>query len=154
MRKKYFIFFILLIGTLFITSCSSSGPNQSGEFAGITATVYKSPTCGCCVGYSAYLEEQGFTVEIVSMKNMDSVKERYNIPSEMESCHTTVIGEYFIEGHVPIEGVKKLLDEKPTIDGIALPRMPIGSPGMPGVKKEIFNIRSLTNGKIGDFTTI
>jgi hypothetical protein len=74
---------------------------------------------------------------------MQSVKEKYDISPIMESCHTMVIDDYVVEGHVPIEVVKKLLTEKPNIAGISLPDMPAGSPGMPGIKRDPFTIYSL-----------
>ena len=114
-------------------------------------TVFYSPTCSCCKEYLAYLKVQGFPVEEKETRDMLSVKEKYQIPSEMESCHTAVIGDYFIEGHVPAEAIKKLLEEKPKIDGIALPGMPSGSPGMPGPKKGTLKIHGLSGGQMQDF---
>jgi rhodanese-related sulfurtransferase len=118
------------------------------------AIVFKSSSCGCCVGYSAELENQGFIVETKNTMDMNSIKQRYNIPRDMESCHTTVIGDYFVEGHVPFEAVEKLLSEKPDIDGIALPRMPAGSLGMPGTKSGPFVVYALSNGEVSEFVRI
>ncbi len=116
--------------------------------------IYKSPSCGCCAEHAAYLKRQGFKVKIMSTNDTDSIKEEHNIPNEMQSCHTTIIGDYFVEGHMPIEAITKLLEEKPEIDGIALPGMPAGSPGMPGVKSGDFEIYSLKDGAISDFISI
>jgi hypothetical protein len=88
------------------------------------------------------------------MRSLQTVKQKYNIPLEMQSCHTTIIGEYFIEGHVPYEAINKLLKEQPNIDGIALPGMPIGTPGMPGEKDEPYVIYQLIDGKSSVFMTI
>ncbi len=145
------IMLLLIFISLFVIGCSTQPPSKS---TGIKATVYKSPACGCCVGYNAFLEEQGFDVEIVEIKDMASIKQKYNIPRSMESCHTTVIGDYFIEGHVPLEAVEKLLEEKPEIDGIALPDMPAGSPGMPGTKKGSYNIYALKDKEISEYMKI
>lgn len=125
--------------------------NQSDA---VVATIYKSPLCGCCVGYSGFLENHGFEVDIVSIDNMKAVKDQYNIPEEMESCHTTVIGNYFIEGHVPLEVVDNLLAEQPDIDGIALPNMPAGTPGMPGVKSGPYAIYQLVDGEYSEYVNI
>jgi len=122
--------------------------------AGQKATVYKSPNCGCCVGYVKELEDNGVEVEVVETEDMDSIKQQHNIPSNMQSCHTVVIGDYFIEGHVPLEAVEKLLTEKPDIDGITLPGMLSGTPGMPGVKKAPFNVYQLTEGESEEFVTL
>lgn len=120
---------------------------------GIKATVYYSPTCSCCKEYITYLRSKGFDVETKSTNNMLAIKEKYNIPSSVESCHTTVVGNYFIEGHMPIQFINKLLDEKPEISGIALPGMPQGSPGMPGIKGSNIKIFSLNNGVSSEFAS-
>ena len=116
--------------------------------------VFKTPTCGCCYGYVLFLEKEKYKVKQTDMRSLHSIKQKYNIPIEMQSCHTTIMGEYFIEGHVPIEAINKLLKEQPDIDGIALPGMPIGTPGMPGDKDEPYVIYQLTEGKFSVFMTI
>jgi hypothetical protein len=150
MTKK--LIFNLFVGfVLVVAGCTSS---NLGQFSGTKAIVFKSPTCGCCVGYNSFLEQQGFDVEIVEMQDLTPIKQKYGIPRAMESCHTTIVGDYYIEGHVPIEAIEKLLQEKPLIDGIALPNMPTGTPGMPGMKRGTYNIYALHNGKISDFMNI
>ena len=109
--------------------------------------VFKTPSCGCCYGYVLFLEEEKFKVKQTDMRSLHTIKQKYNIPVEMQSCHTTIMGKYFIEGHVPFEAVNKLLKEQPDIDGIALPGMPIGTPGMPGDKDEPYVIYQLKDGK-------
>ena len=116
--------------------------------------VFKTPSCGCCYGYVLFLEKEKFKVKQTDMRSLHTIKQKYNIPLEMQSCHTTIMGKYFIEGHVPFEAVNKLLKEQPDIDGIALPGMPIGTPGMPGDKDEPFVIYQLKDGKSSVFMTI
>ena len=116
--------------------------------------VFKTSSCGCCYGYVLFLEEEKFKVKKTDMRSLHSIKKKYNIPLEMQSCHTTILGKYFIEGHVPIEAINKLLKEQPDIDGIALPGMPIGTPGMPGEKEEPYIIYQLVDGKSSVFMTI
>ena len=116
--------------------------------------VFKTPSCGCCYGYVLFLEEEKFKVKQTDMRSLHTIKQKYNIPVEMQSCHTTIMGKYFIEGHVPFEAVNKLLKEQPDIDGIALPGMPIGTPGMPGDKDEPYVIYQLKDGKSSVFMTI
>ena len=116
--------------------------------------VFKTPSCGCCYGYVLFLEEEKFKVNQTDMRNLHAIKKKHNIPLEMQSCHTTILGKYFIEGHVPIEAINKLLKEQPDIDGIALPGMPIGTPGMPGEKEEPYVIYQLVDGKSSVFMTI
>ena len=120
----------------------------------LSVEVFKTPSCGCCYGYVLFLEKEQFNVKQTDMRSLHSIKQKYNIPLEMQSCHTTIIGKYFIEGHVPLEAVNKLLKEQPDIDGIALPGMPIGTPGMPGKKEEPFVVYQLIDGKFSIFMTI
>ncbi len=101
-----------------------------------------------------YLEDRGFLVEVTETQNMEPIKKKYNIPQDMQSCHTMVIGDYFVEGHVPIEAINRLLAENPQIDGIALPAMPSGSPGMPGIKHGSFTIYALSDGVPSVFTKL
>ena len=99
------------------------------------ATVYRSPSCGCCQAWVAYLKSNGFDATVVSTDDLGAVKEKMHVPADMQSCHTAVIAGYVVEGHVPIEAIIKLLGEKPQITGIAVPGMPEGSPGMSGPKE-------------------
>ena len=120
----------------------------------LNVEVFKTPSCGCCYGYVLFLEKEKFNVKQTDMRSLHSIKKKYNIPLEMQSCHTTIMGKYFIEGHVPLQAVNKLLKEQPDIDGIALPGMPIGTPGMPGEKEEPYVIYQLIDGKFSIFMTI
>jgi hypothetical protein len=119
-----------------------------------TAVLYKSPTCGCCTKYTGYLKSQGYDVEVVKTNDMQSIKDQYGIPHNMESCHTTIIEGYAIEGHIPIEGINYLLTQRPDLDGIALPGMPSGSPGMPGSKFEPFQIFALQDGQASNLINL
>src|SRR5262249_39232467 len=99
------------------------------------ATVYKNPACSCCHDYVNYLRQNGFDVEVVdNVDDLRAIKQRFSVPASLEGCHSTVVGGYIIEGHVPIDIVKRILQERPHIRGISLPEMPEGSPGMNGVK--------------------
>jgi hypothetical protein len=91
---------------------------------------------------------------MVMTDNLDEIKDRLNIPEEMRSCHTSVIGDYYIEGHVPVAAIRKLLAEQPAIDGIALPGMPSGSPGMTGEQQAPFVVYAVADGKAFEFMTL
>ena len=134
----------------FVTDKKSAFANNSKQLV----EVFKTPSCGCCYGYVLFLEKEKYNVKQTDMRSLHSIKQKYNIPVEMQSCHTTIMGKYFIEGHVPIEAINKLLEEEPNIDGIALPGMPIGTPGMPGDKDEPYVIYQLKDGKSSVFMTI
>ncbi|MDP4008933.1 MAG: DUF411 domain-containing protein [bacterium] len=107
------------------------------------AVVFQDPSCGCCGVYAEYLQRAGVLVERNKTSNMGAIKTEYGIPYELSSCHTTVVGGYVVEGHIPLEAIEKLLEEKPNILGIAMPGMPSGSPGMPGPKTETWTIYAL-----------
>lgn len=95
-----------------------------------TVVVYKSPTCGCCMKWVEYLQQSGLPVEVHDEPDMALVKRRLGVPASLESCHTATIGGYVIEGHVPAEDIKRLLAQRPQAKGLAVPGMPMGSPGM------------------------
>ena len=118
--------------------------------------IYKSLTCGCCEVYANYFKGKGNSdIEIITKSNIDYIKEEYKIPSSLWSCHTTIIGDYFVEGHVPLEAIEKLISEKPNIVGIALPGMPEGSPGMVGTKRGNFIIYGInSDGSYQEFMRI
>jgi len=95
-----------------------------------TMTVYSSPTCGCCIKWVEHLQEHGFSVEKINTEQLRQKKMELGVPQRLSSCHTGVIGDYVVEGHVPAEQVKRLLTTKPDVRGLSVPGMPIGSPGM------------------------
>jgi len=107
-------------------------------------TVYKSSTCGCCGNYISYLKREGYDVEVIEIDDVSPTKEKYGVPMDQASCHTTVVGdeEYVVEGHVPVEAIEQLLAVRPGVKGIGLAGMPVGSPGMPGAKRSTFNVYS------------
>jgi hypothetical protein len=92
--------------------------------------VYKSPSCGCCGGWTNIVSRAGFLVEVHDRDNLDPIKKQARVPEDLAACHTAVLGNYVVEGHVPIEALEKLLAEQPPVHGIAVPGMPAGSPGM------------------------
>lgn len=105
-------------------------------------TVTKDPNCGCCTGWAEHIEAAGFTVRIVESQNMDSLRQRLGVPSTLYSCHMAEVDGYVIEGHVPAAAIQRLLTERPSATGLAVPGMPAGSPGMdfPGVMPEPYEV--------------
>lgn len=93
-------------------------------------TVHKSPTCGCCTEWVRHLEENGFEVTVHDTANINQIKVDAGLTRELASCHTAFVGDYVIEGHVPAQDIHRLLAEAPQAKGLAVPGMPIGSPGM------------------------
>lgn len=106
----------------------------------IAIKVYKTPQCGCCKAWVDHLARNGFQVESVDMPDLALVKQKYGVKPEHEACHTAVVGEYVVEGHVPADVIKRLLEERPAVLGIAVPGMPAGSPGMEGAMKERYDV--------------
>lgn len=111
-------------------------PVSAMNLKGMQATVYKSPYCGCCKSYVEFLQGEGVDVQVEAVMDMDPIKRSLGVGKDMESCHTSKIGGYVVEGHVPLDVLQRLLKEKPQIPGIALPGMPTGVPGMPGEKEK------------------
>ncbi len=136
-----------IILTLFLLLAS---PALAGAAGKPNATLYRQPFCGCCEGHAEHLRASGYNVTMVETTALPQIKQQYGVPLEFEGCHTTIIGGYVIEGHVPATIIGKLLKERPKIRGISLPGMPDGSPGMSGDKKEPFIIYELSDksGKI------
>ena len=116
------------------------------ELQGVQMTLFRTPDCGCCNMYAEELKQTGavVTVETISSQEMGELKKTHGISRNQESCHTTVIGDYVVEGHVPFEALAKLLAEQPAINGLALPGMPIGTPGMPGRQTEVYKVQALS----------
>jgi hypothetical protein len=104
--------------------------------------VYKSKTCGCCGKWVEHLKQHGFSVRTTDVENVSDIKEKYKVPSKLGSCHTGLVDGYVIEGHVPATDVLRLLQERPKVVGIAVPGMPMGSPGMEGPRAEAYEVVS------------
>jgi hypothetical protein len=117
----------ILLGavTILIAAC---GAKTQGDQP--TIEVWKSPTCNCCSKWIEHLHQEGFNVISHNETAMNPLKTKLGVPQPLASCHTGVVGGYVIEGHVPAEDIRKLLADKPAARGLAVPGMPIGSPGM------------------------
>jgi len=108
--------------------------------AGIPMVVYKDPNCGCCTKWVGLMRSAGFEVSTRDTPDMASIKTRYKVPAALGSCHTALVGGYVVEGHVPADLITRLLKEKPKVLGLAVPGMPMGSPGMEGPTKDAFDV--------------
>lgn len=102
--------------------------------------VYKSAYCGCCNGWVDHLKANGFDVKVKNVESPSDYREKFGIPQELGSCHTAKVQGYAIEGHVPAADIKRLLAEKPKAVGLAVPSMPMGSPGMDGPRKDAYDV--------------
>lgn len=103
--------------------------------------VFKSPTCGCCGAWVDHLKAAGFPVKVVEVDDTTVARKKYGLPDKFGSCHTGVVNGYVVEGHVPATEVKRLLATKPAAIGLAVPGMPVGSPGMEyGDRKDPYDV--------------
>ncbi len=93
--------------------------------------VWKDPNCGCCGDWVKHLEANGFKVKVNDVGN-EAARTRLGMPPKLGSCHTALVGGYVVEGHVPAREIRRLLKDKPQALGLAVPGMPVGSPGMDG----------------------
>lgn len=107
-----------------------SGCAKPAESTLPEVTVHKSASCGCCKVWAQHLRNAGFPVVVSNADDLTPVKQRLGVPPRAGSCHTAEVGGYFIEGHVPVEDIARLLRERPDAKGLAVPGMPRGSPGM------------------------
>ena len=137
---------VIAVSTVGIIAISPQSSNAD-------ITVYKDHNCGCRGKWIDHLRAAGFSVDVENTRDLSSIKSEYGVPSSMRSCHTAVSQGYFIEGHIPAVDITRLLAEKPNIKGLAVPGMPIGSPGMevPGRRAENYAVRAI--GRDGIITT-
>lgn len=117
-------------------------------------TTYRSPTCGCCAKWIEAARRAGFDVAVVHTDDIHAVKSKHGVPDELISCHTTLVGGYVVEGHVPFDAVKRLLARRPRVKGIAVAGMPLGTPGMEASdgRKQPFKVMAFdATGKVSVF---
>ena len=117
-----------VLAALGITAAVSLGASPAK--AADAVTVYRSPSCGCCEDWVEHLRANGFTVVVKNVEDVAQAKRRFSVPAQLQSCHTAIVDGYAVEGHVPASDIRRLLAERPRATGLAVPGMPIGSPGM------------------------
>ncbi len=149
--SKYVFWRTLVAGLMVAGLMPQAAFSDSGKRADLEPiTVYKSPTCGCCVKWVRHLQDHGFKVAAINREDMNSVKSAAGIPRRLASCHTAIIDGYVIEGHVPAADIKRLLKERPDVAGLTVPGMPMGSPGMEGPRQDRYDVLTFT--REGDTT--
>lgn len=138
---------VLLIG-LWSLALGASAESVLLSQIPIAITVYRSPTCGCCRKWIDHLKQNNFIVEDILTEDMQAIKEKYQVPKEMASCHTALVDGYVIEGHVPVSDIVDLLTHKPAVIGISVPGMVTGTPGMEmGSRNDPYDIVSFDKDK-------
>jgi hypothetical protein len=122
-------FLLTALGAVSVSTVAARAATAQQQLPAMT--VYKDPNCGCCANWVDHARKAGFTVRVSDTSDLAGVKRELGVPGRLASCHTVVVGSFLVEGHVPADDVKRLLREKPAgVRGIAVPGMPIGSPGM------------------------
>jgi hypothetical protein len=124
LMKKGFVAIVIAVGALAAAVAAAQRPQPP------TVEVYKDPSCGCCALWVKHLEANGFATRVKDVEDIAAFKTQHGVPAKARSCHTGVVNGYVIEGHVPAADVKRLLKERPAVSGLAVPGMPVGSPGM------------------------
>src|SRR5690625_2813829 len=113
----------------------------AGEQCAHQIVMYKNPCCECCIKWAQHMKQAGFAVTEQPTPSLQAVKADHNVPYNLGSCHTALVDGYVVEGHVPVKEVERLLEERPAAVGIAVPGMPIGSPGMEqGSRTESYDV--------------
>jgi hypothetical protein len=133
MKRRTFLHGALAAAVLPLTAWAEKKP---------VITVYKTPTCGCCHEWVAHLEHNGFRVDARDVPSTTPYRAKFGVPADLGSCHTGVIDGYALEGHVPASDISRLLAERPKARGLAVPGMPVGSPGMEveGTRRDAFDV--------------
>ena len=121
---------LVLGGVGAVASFAAASPWLSAASAQPVVDVSRSPSCGCCGDWITHMRKAGFTVNDRLIDDLAPLKAQLGVPADLQSCHTAVVDGYAIEGHVPAEDVRRLLSERPAATGLAVPGMPLGSPGM------------------------
>ena len=120
-----------LTGVLALTGSVATWRTALQAQGAVPIAVYKDPGCGCCEKWVAHMKANGFAPTVTNTSDLTAINTRYKVPTSVESCHTAIVGNYVIEGHVPASDVKRLLAEKtPGIVGLSIPGMPQSAPGM------------------------
>jgi hypothetical protein len=158
--SRLFLFAALLLAACGSPDAPASDAAANASVASASAelpamTVYKTPTCGCCSVWAERMAEAGFPVETVDVADLTQTKQALGIPAGAASCHTAVVDGYAVEGHVPADDVKRLLAERPDAIGLAVPGMPIGSPGMevPGRGADAYDVLLVRRGETSVYSS-
>jgi hypothetical protein len=143
MKKRFVRTFGLGVSFLALALTTGAAPLPTdGAEKKPTITVYKDPDCGCCKSWIEHLIKHGYRVDAKDTPAMTEIKRTLGVPEGLTACHTAVVDGYLIEGHVPAADIARLLKDKPKVAGLAVPGMPMGSPGMEGPRTQHYQVLS------------
>jgi hypothetical protein len=131
MNRKTFLKALLVAPAMTVVRLLAAAPKIQ---------VFKTPTCGCCANWVKHLQANGFEVAVKEVQDTGEYRRQYGVPEKLLSCHTGVVEGYALEGHVPAAEIHRLLQERPKAKGLAVPGMPMGSPGMEGSMSQAFSV--------------
>lgn len=134
------ILVLLILGGLLWSQGLNNADAGTVSTNNLEITMYRSEGCGCCTKWGDYLKSNGFTVNDHPVENIIEIKTENNIPMDISSCHTALIDGYVVEGHVPADDIRRMISEQPEAIGLAVPDMPMGSPGMEGFRTDPYNV--------------
>lgn len=139
-----------------LAACAESrpGPDASAPARRTAVTLHRQEGCSCCATYADYLRDNGFTVDMNTVDDLAPIREQYRIPEAGVGCHTSVIDDYVVEGHVPVEAIDRLLSERPALDGISVVGMPTNSPGMGEPNGEPLEILWIRDGRVAAYMSV
>jgi hypothetical protein len=130
----------LMMASLSVVSAGVWADNAAKP---IDIAVHRSPSCSCCGKWIEHLQKNNFNVQDIITEDVQAIKNKYGVTPELASCHTAIVDGYVIEGHVPADDIVQLLKKKPTVVGLAVPAMPVGTPGMEmGDRKDDYDVLS------------
>lgn len=135
---------LLLAAPLDGQATTQKTPAPAAKAAAEKVTVYRSRTCGCCGKWVQHMRDNGFEVVEHIVEQMENAPNRDRVPQKLQSCHVATVRGYVVEGHVPADVVKDMLSKRPQIEGIAVPGMPAGSPGMESPNPEHYEVIAFT----------
>jgi len=137
MKKAVTLFAVMLTLIVSVITPMVSSANADAK---LQIEVIKRPSCGCCTRWVEHLKNNGFTARVTESGQLTAIRTRLGVPKSLAACHTAQIEGYVIEGHVPAHAIKRLLAERPDATGLAVPGMPVGSPGMEGGTPETYDV--------------
>lgn len=139
--SRFWVAFWWMVGFWMVGGTVSAGGKP------IEMTVFRSPTCSCCGKWVQHMKQNGFAIKDIQSENMAVIKRKYAVPDDLQSCHTAIVDGHVVEGHVPAEDVRKLVQSGSVAYGASVPGMPVGTPGMEmGTKKDPFDVVQFEKG--------
>jgi hypothetical protein len=159
MSRPVFVVALMLLAVaavaVFVVAPPRSSPGLPAPAEPGLVTVYKTPWCGCCSDWVDHLRAEGLPLRVIEQEDLRPTRAALGVPEDLASCHTAEVAGYALEGHVPAREIRRLLEERPAIVGIAVPGMPIGSPGMEveGWAGEAYDVVTFGDGPRGVFAS-